>query len=150
MAVESADLFMLQRGGVLYKAPISELPGPAALGAAMLAGVAPFTAAQSITPIALTDGASIATDASLSNIFTVTIAGDRILASPTGLVAGGTYVWHVTQDATGGRLLAYGAAFLFPGGVAPTLDAAPGSKNLITATTPDGVSLFTQYIGVFS
>ena len=73
-----------------------------------------WTKAQGSTPVALSDGANIATDASLSNVFTVTLGGNRTLDNPTNLVAGRTYVWVITQDGTGGRTLAYGSNFDFP------------------------------------
>ena len=91
-----------------------------------------FTKAQGVTPVALTDGANIATDASLSNVFTVTLGGNRTLDNPTNLVAGRTYAWIVTQDGAGGRTLAYGSYFDFPGGTAPTLSTGIGDVDLIT------------------
>lgn len=94
-----------------------------------LAGL--FTKAQGVAPVALSDAASVATDASLSNIFTVTLGGNRALANPTNLVAGKTYIWVITQDGTGSRTLAFGSNFLFPGGSAATLTTAAGSIDLI-------------------
>lgn len=90
-----------------------------------------FTAAQGTTITALTDSATIATDASLSNAFSVTLAGNRTLSNPTNVVAGRTYIWIITQDATGSRTLSYGSNFMFPGGTAPTLSTAAGSIDRI-------------------
>lgn len=61
--------------------------------------------------VALTDAATITTDASLGNIFTVTLAGNRTLASPTNPTSGQKAIWRLTQDATGSRTLTLGAAF---------------------------------------
>jgi hypothetical protein len=91
-----------------------------------------FTAAQGVTPVALTDGANIATDAALGNVFTVTLGGNRTLDNPTNLVAGRTYVWVITQDGAGGRTLAYGSYFDFPGGTAPTLSTGINDVDLLT------------------
>lgn len=91
-----------------------------------------WTKAQGSTPVALTDGANIATDASLFNVFTVTLGGNRTLDNPTNLVAGRTYVWVVTQDGSGGHALAYGSSFDFPGGTAPTLSTGAGDVDLLT------------------
>lgn len=104
------------------------------LGAARLDTAQVFTASQGITPVALTDAATIATDASLSNIFTVTLGGNRTLGNPTNLVAGKTYVWHITQDGTGSRLLSYASNFKFPGGTAPTLSTAAAAVDVIVGT----------------
>jgi hypothetical protein len=55
----------------------------------------------------------ISIDASKGNVFTVTIAGNRILANPTNGVNGQRITVEVTQDATGGRTLSFGTAFAF-------------------------------------
>lgn len=98
--------------------------------AAQLAAAQNFSAAQGVTPVALTDAATIATDASLSNVFTVTLGGNRTLGNPTNLVAGRTYAWIVTQGA-GGNSLAFASYFDFPGGTAPTLSTGAGAVDLI-------------------
>ena len=88
--------------------------------------------AQSVTPVALTDAATIATDASLGNTFYVTIAATgRTLANPTNLVTGTRYRWYVKQDATGNRTITtYGANFKFVGGT-PTLSTGANAVDLI-------------------
>lgn len=86
-----------------------------------LASANTWTASQNVAAVPLTDAATVATDASLGNTFTVTLGGNRTLGNPTGVVAGGTYQWIVTQDGTGSRTLAYGANFKWPSGTAPTL-----------------------------
>ena len=91
-----------------------------------------FTKAQSVTPVALTDATFIATDASLSNTFTVTLGGNRLLSNPTNLVNGTIYNWRITQDGTGGRALIYGTKFKWPGGTAPTLTTSAGAVNFIS------------------
>jgi hypothetical protein len=92
-----------------------------------------FRRNQSVNPFALTDGANIATDASLSNIFKVTLAGNRTLDNPTNLSDGMVLNWIVKQDGTGGRTLAYGSKFKWPSGSAPVLTTTAGSVHLISA-----------------
>ncbi len=92
-----------------------------------------YTKSQNVAAVALTDAATISTDASLSNVFTVTLGGDRTLENPTNLVAGGTYLWIITQDGSGGRSLSYDTYFKWPGGVAPTLTASIGAIDMISA-----------------
>ncbi len=99
-----------------------------------------FTKSQNVASVAVTDASSIATDASLGNVFTVTITGNRTLANPTNLVSGGTYIWIITQDGTGSRTLAYGSLFAWPSGTAPTLSLGASSVDLITAVY-DGTKL---------
>jgi hypothetical protein len=74
-----------------------------------------FSKSQTVTRVALTDAANIATDASLSNVFSVTLAGNRTLDNPTNLSNGQSLIWIVTQDATGTRTLAFGTKFDFKG-----------------------------------
>jgi hypothetical protein len=88
--------------------------------------------AQTVVPASLTDGATINTDASLSNTYRVTLGGNRILANPTNLVDGQDIMWIFTQDGTGGRLLTYGTMFkFFDGGVPPTLSTLAGGKDVL-------------------
>lgn len=107
-----------------------------------------FARAQVVAPAALTDAATITTDASLSNTFTVTLGGNRTLANPTNLVAGSFYTWRVRQDATGGRTLAFGSAFVFPSGV-PTLSTAANKRDLITAYCESQTELLCIFNGGF-
>lgn len=62
---------------------------------------------------ALTDAANIATDTSLANTFTVTLAGNRNLSAPTNPTDKQKVTWIFTQDATGGRTLSFDAIFDF-------------------------------------
>jgi hypothetical protein len=118
--------------------------GPASVGDSSLdeGGATGVVASKSVnaTAVALVDGASIATDASTSNLFTVTLAGNRTLANPTNLTTGGTYTWVVSQDIGGSRTLAYGTTFTWPSGVACLLSTAPNAVDVISAVY-DGTKL---------
>lgn len=93
-----------------------------------------FTKSQYATPVTLTDGANIAVDASLSNIYRVTLAGNRTLDNPTNLTDGMQMTFYVKQDATGSRTLAYGTKYEFPDDVAPTLTTTASKMDVITGT----------------
>lgn len=95
--------------------------------------------AQDVAQVTLTDAATIATDAALSNAFIVTLAGNRTLANPTNLVAGQTIVFHIRQDVTGGRTLSFSSLFKFVGGT-PQVSSAANSKDMLTCIY-DGVDL---------
>lgn len=62
---------------------------------------------------ALTDAATIATDASLGNMFYVTLGGNRTLGNPTNATARQKIEYRIRQDGTGGRTLAFGSDFRF-------------------------------------
>lgn len=96
--------------------------------------------ALNVGTVALTSGATVNTDASLGNVFTLTLGINATLANPTNLVAGATYMWIITQDGTGSRTLAYGTTFSWPGGTAPTLTTTAAGVDTITAIY-DGTKL---------
>ena len=96
-----------------------------------LAVVQSFTKAQRGTPVALTDGATVAVDLSLGNNFTLTLAGNRTLGAPTNVTAGQSGVIVVTQDGTGSRTLAYNSAYKFAGGTAPTLTTTASAVDVL-------------------
>lgn len=83
-----------------------------------------------VAPTALTDAATIVTDASANHAFSVTLAGNRTLANPTNLQPGRSYRWIITQDATGTRTLAFGNLFTFSG--SSTVSTVAGRVDMIT------------------
>ena len=102
----TAAVLVDQNGAVLIPASATN-PGANGL---YVSGPTSITQGYSV-PSALTDGATIAVNAALSNNFTVTIAGNRTLSNPTNLVAGQILNFQITQDATGNRTLAFGANY---------------------------------------
>jgi len=87
----------------------------------------------------LTDAANISWDMDSGTIAEVTLADNRTLDNPTNMKAGSAAL-KVIQDGTGGRTLAYGAAFQFPGGP-PTLTTAAGSVDWLTFLL-DGTTIY--------
>lgn len=98
---------------------------------AALATAQTFTAAQRGSITALTDGATITPDFSLSNNWSLTIGGNRTLANPSNQTAGQAGTIVITQDGTGSRTLAYGSNWKFPGGTAPTLTTTASAVDVI-------------------
>lgn len=91
-----------------------------------------WTASQRVVPVALTDAATIVSNFALSNNFSVTLGGNRVLANPSNVLAGQAGQIVVTQDGAGSRLLTYGSDWKFPGGVAPILSTAAGSIDILS------------------
>jgi hypothetical protein len=91
-----------------------------------------WTKSQRTVPYSLTDGANISVDASQSNVFKVTLAGNRTLDNPTNLSDGMVLTFRIKQDGTGSRTLAYGSKYEFPGDVAPTLTTTANKMDVIT------------------
>ena len=81
---------------------------------------------------ALTDGATINTDASKGNRFSVTLGGNRTMANPTNAANGAQIIYRIKQDGTGSRTLSWGTAFRFSSSLAsPTLSTAASKVDYI-------------------
>lgn len=106
-----------------------------------------FTAAQRGAVVALTDGATITPDFATGNNFSVTLGGSRTLANPTNIVAGQSGAITVTQDATGGRVLAFGSHWKFPGGVAPVLTTAASAVDVIAYYVESATRITARVVG---
>ncbi len=91
-----------------------------------------FTKAQGVARVALTDAATVAVDAALSNAFTLTLGGNRTLGQPTNPKDGQSITIKITQDATGSRTLAYHGDWLFPGGTDPVLSTAANAVDVLS------------------
>ena len=79
----------------------------------------------------LNDGVLIESDFGSGTNFSVTLAGNRTLQNPIGLVAGQSGSIFVTQDGTGSRTLAFGSFFHFVGGTAPTMTTTASAIDRI-------------------
>lgn len=90
--------------------------------------------AGAVSPVGLTDGATINWDMSSAINATVTLGGNRTLATPTNPIAGRTYTLLVSQDATGSRTLTFpaGTIFDFGGAGTPTLSTTASKSDLLT------------------
>lgn len=84
--------------------------------------------------VILTDGASIAVNASLGDVFKVTLGGSRTLSNPTGAVDGQRMTFRIKQDGSGSRTL--------------TLDTKFRLGTDLTSTTLTLTASKTDYIGV--
>jgi hypothetical protein len=80
----------------------------------------------------LTDGATIALDASKGPNYSVTIAGNRTLSNPTNAVSGQEITVAVVQDATGGRTLAFDTAWSSVD-ASVTVNPAANAVSIVTA-----------------
>lgn len=100
-----------------------------------------YTKAQNFNETTLTDGANIAWNLDDNQVATVTLAGNRTLDNPTNMKAGGVYILRPVQDATGSRTLAYGSAYKWPGGTAPTLTTTANAVDILTFIS-DGTNMY--------
>jgi hypothetical protein len=96
--------------------------------------------------VTLADATSVVPDLNTSNVFAVTLAGNRTLAAPTNTSTniGATGHIFLVQDATGGRTLSYNTAYQFPDGTVPVLTSTSGAVDVLvyavrTTTKVDSV-----------
>lgn len=92
-------------------------------------------------PIALTSGTLVATNASLGDLFQLTLATNTTLSNPTNLQSGQGWKVEVTQDATGARTMAFGTLYKFSG--ASTLTTTAGAIDMFSFTYDGTVILGT-------
>ena len=86
------------------------------------------------TPVALTDAATIATNAALANAFRVTLGGNRTLGNPTNAYDGQVLTWEIIQDGTGSRTLALDTKFALGTDITSvTLTTTASKRDFLTA-----------------
>lgn len=91
--------------------------------------------------LTLTDAANISWNMALGINATATLTANRTLDNPTNLQAGAVVVLKVVQDAGGAHTLAYGTAYKWVGGSAPTVAAGANAVSILTFLC-DGTNLY--------
>jgi hypothetical protein len=98
------------------------------------------------TTVALTDAATVATDLSLANYYTLTLGGNRTLGAPTNQTAGQSGVIVITQDGTGSRTLAYNSVWKFPNGTVPTLTTTANAVDVLAYYVESGTRITARLL----
>lgn len=101
-------------------------------------------AKANVASIGLTDATTINWNASLAQVASVTLGGNRTIANPTNLKVG-SYILHVIQDGTGNRTVTWGSAFKWPAGVAPVLTTTANRRDLFSFVC-DGTNLYGSFL----
>jgi len=92
----------------------------------------------------LTDGATINWALKYMDVAKVTLGGNRTMAAPTNIVAGGIYRLYVIQDGTGTRTITWNSVFKWPAGVAPTLTTTAAAVDMFLFCSYDGTNLYCE------
>lgn len=88
----------------------------------------------------IADAATINWNVDLGSAMQVTLGGNRTMAAPTNLVAGGSYMMIIKQDATGNRTLNWNSVYKFEAG-SKTLSTAANAMDIAWFVS-DGVNLY--------
>jgi len=90
--------------------------------------------------VTLTDTSGLDFSLADSNFFQYTLTANETLNLPTDLRVCNFQIKFI-QDGTGSRTLSFNAAYLFPGGTAPTLSTDPNAVDIITGFC-DGTNIY--------
>lgn len=100
-----------------------------------------FTAQQNFSTATITStAASIAWNLNTAQVAVHTATENTTLANPTNMVNGGTYILKFIQAASA-KTLAFGNAYKWPGGVAPTVSTGSGAVDVFTFLS-DGTNMY--------
>lgn len=99
-----------------------------------------YSAGKGTTIVTLTDAATVAVNAALGNVFTVTLGDNRTLGAPTNAIDGQVITLFVVQDGSGNRTLAWNAIYLFASAVAPTLSTGINDVDVFTMIYKDATT----------
>lgn len=99
---------------------------------------------QNFAIATLTSSASsVAWDLSAAQSAVHTLTEDTTLANPTNMVSGGTYVLRIVQHASSPKTMAWGSAFKWPGGSAPSISSTNGAIDVLTCVS-DGTNMLAS------
>ena len=100
--------------------------------------------------VTLNDATNISYDMDDGNNAEVTLAGNRTLDNPTNITVGQSGSIFISQDGTGSRTLAYGDAYDFAGGTAPTLSTAANAVDRIDYVVRTTTSIHCVFTANYS
>ena len=107
-----------------------------------------FTKAQVVALSTLASSASITPDFSNSNVFYLDATSNFTLNAPTNIIAGGTYIIIIKQDATGNRVCTYNAAYKFGLNAVSVLSTGANKVDIISMVAQSSsVLLATSQLG---
>lgn len=100
-----------------------------------------FSGAQTMSTTELTYAATITPDFSVNSHQKITLTGNVTIANPTNPIEGQTGTLKITQDATGGRTVAWGTYYKWEGGVAPTYVTTANSVSTYSYKVESSTSI---------
>lgn len=93
--------------------------------------------------VELIDAEEVAIDASLGNVFSVTLEANRFIGNPTNPVNGQNIKIRIKQDATGGRSVGWGSDYDFGDAPEPSLSTGANMVDIVSFTYNSDISKWT-------
>ena len=81
-----------------------------------------------------------------NNNFTVTLAGNRVVANPVNPIAGQSGTIYIVQDSTGSRTLSWGNLWRFQSNTAPTLSTSANAVDMLVYSVRTTSNISCQLI----
>jgi hypothetical protein len=136
--------------GTVYRGDLYFANGNVGIGLASAAPTELYVNGSAAATInVLVDGATITPifgGNSGNNNFTVTLAGNRVVANPVNPIAGQSGTIYIVQDSTGSRTLAWGNLWRFQGNTAPTLSTSANSVDMLVYSVRTTANISCQLI----
>jgi hypothetical protein len=98
---------------------------------ALLNAAQTWTAGQAISQHTLTAAANVPVNAALSSNFQLLLNQSVTIDNPTNVIPGSTINIAIRQDGGGTHTVAFGSAYLFPGGT-PTVTPGANTEDIIS------------------
>ena len=116
-------------------------------GVAMLGNAQTWAKSQSATVQSLGNlSGTITPDLTIGNDLSVTLTGNATLANPSALTPGTSGHISITQDATGGRTLAFGSYWKFGSNGTPTLSTAASAQDVLVYWVQDATHIVASIV----
>ena len=136
--------------GTVYRGDLYFANGNVGIGLASSAPTELYVNGSAAATInVLVDGATITPifgGNSGNNNFTVTLAGNRVVANPVNPIAGQSGTIYIVQDSTGSRTLSWGNLWRFQGNTAPTLSTSANSVDMLVYSVRTTANISCQLI----
>jgi len=140
-ADSASDAILLQNNGNITAS------GSATFAGSMtVSGTGQYSDAQRGDVYTMTGAGGFSIDWNNSNNYQFNLTGTTTLNNPTNQVAGQHGVIRIVQDSTGGRTLAFGSNWKFPGGTAPTISTAANAQDLLAYYVAASGTILAQLI----
>ena len=142
--------YLSNTSGTVYRGDLYFANGNVGIGIAASSPTTIYVKGSSASVMnTLVDGATITPvfgGTAGNNNFTVTLAGNRVIANPVQPTVGQSGVMYIVQDSTGSRTLSWGNTWRFQGNTAPTLSTSANSVDMLVYAVRTTANIACQLV----